>query len=340
LGFSAVGFARAEPPLAQDFERYERFVSAGMHGEMGYLADHEGVRQRVASPSILADAKTVICVATDYARGERESADPPLAKGIARYARGRDYHGFLRKRVRRLADFVRRMSAQGQPLVRARAFCDTAPLLERAWAARSGLGFIGKNGMLIVPGQGSLCLLGEVVTSLELPAEAYGSAMADRCGSCRACLDACPTDAFQAPYVLDPRRCLAYMTIESRSLPPQELRTSFGDHLFGCDDCQTACPYNALADGGPLAQFEPLDRWGNLELADLVALDDEGWAALSQSTPLRRATRLGLARNALLVAAGRARRGDEAGRRALRVGLRHHDASIRGLAEELLGHCP
>ncbi|MEQ9320387.1 MAG: 4Fe-4S double cluster binding domain-containing protein, partial [Polyangiaceae bacterium] len=180
-----------------------------------------------------------------------------------------------------------------------------APVLERAWARRAGLGFVGKNGMLIVPGQGSLCLLGEVVTTLALAEGAYGEPMAERCGSCTACLDACPTEAFPRPFVLDPGRCVSYWSIESRQLPPESLWDALGEHLFGCDRCQTVCPYNHLA--APASErtrpFAPLERWSRLDTGDLVALDPSGWEELSRGTPVRRATRFGLRRNAILLAA-------------------------------------
>jgi epoxyqueuosine reductase len=296
LGFDAIGFARADVPLDQDHRRYADFVDAGMHGEMGYLAENAAVRRRLDGEAILQGARTVICLARRYDRAGDEA--DPLVERIARYARGQDYHGFLRKRIGKLARLLREAGWQ------ARALCDTAPVLERAWAARAGLGFVGKNGLLIIPGQGSYCLLGEVVTTMPLPSEAYGEPIGERCGSCRACIDACPTDAFVEPFVLDPTRCVSYWTIESRSMPPEELWEPLGEHLFGCDVCQQTCPYNAA--GAPVATvddpFRPHRRWSEQSLSDLVSLDEAAWSTLSEGTPIRRATRRGLARNAVLVA--------------------------------------
>jgi epoxyqueuosine reductase len=178
---------------------------------------------------------------------------------------------------------------------------DDAPILERAWAARAGLGFVGKNGMLIVPGEGSFVLLGEVVTSLLLTPD---TSIRERCGSCTRCLDACPTQAFVRPFVLDPRRCIAYLTIEHRSAIPTEQRESVGDHLFGCDDCQTICPFNQSARPRPVEAtraFEPHPRWSTTELVDLLTMDEEGWRRLSEGSPMHRATAEGLARNAAIV---------------------------------------
>src|SRR5450432_3921538 len=193
LGFDAVGIARADTPLDADYERYRAFIGEGMHGEMDWLKENGEVRRRVDTDAILAGAKSVVCVASRYARTrEDEASDPETARTIARYARGRDYHNGLRKKLRRLAAFVRRLGTAEAP-VHARPLVDDAPVLERAWAARAGLGFVGKNGLLIVPGQGSLVLLGEVVTTLSLAAD---EPMTERCGTCTRCLDACPTQAF------------------------------------------------------------------------------------------------------------------------------------------------
>jgi epoxyqueuosine reductase len=179
---------------------------------------------------------------------------------------------------------------------------DDAPLLERAWAARAGLGFVGKNGLLIVPGLGSFVLLGEVVTTLEL---APDTPMAERCGSCTLCLDACPTGAFDRAFVLDPRRCISYLTIELRGPMPAPQRLDVGEHLFGCDTCQDVCPYNRARDGAVPPRYLPLERWRELSLEELVDLDEERFRMLTEGSPLKRATREGLARNALTILAGR-----------------------------------
>jgi epoxyqueuosine reductase len=324
LGFDAVGITRASDPLDEDFARYKAFVSEGMHGEMAWLAAHESVRERLDGDGILSGAKSVVCVARRYQRPPEADAGrsdevPTFAHAIARYARGRDYHRFLRRRVRRLAAFVRALGTDEHP-VRARPMCDDAPVLERAWAVRAGLGFIGKNGMLIVPGLGSMVLLGEVVTTLDLGLDvgdvppgppARRPHIQDRCGACTRCIDACPTRAFSSTFVLDPRRCVSYLTIEQRGSIPVELREGVGSHLFGCDDCQTVCPFNAgiaaratldTRDGDP---FAPLERWSSVRLESLLSLDDSAWRELFEGTPLRRAGRAGIARNAAVVLGNR-----------------------------------
>jgi epoxyqueuosine reductase len=299
LGFEAVGFARADVPLEADFERYEAFIAAEKHGEMSWLASLPEARRRLDGEHVLAGARTVICLARRYARtAEDDLADPATARSIARYARGRDYHNGMRKKLRKLAALTRTLGED----VRARPLCDEEPVLERAWAARSGLGFVGKNGLLIVPGVGSFVLLGEVVTTLAIEPD---PPIPERCGSCTRCLDACPTKAFDAPFVLDPRRCVAYLTIEHRAAIDEVLRPGVGEHLFGCDDCQTVCPFNAARGRRARSEVDPRfsadPRWATTGIEALLALDDEGFVRLREGSPVGRATRAGLARNAAVV---------------------------------------
>ncbi len=329
LGFHALAFGRADQPLGEDFARYQSFVAHGMHGGMSYLAKRPELRRRLDAPAILDGAKTVICLAWCYGRGARaELGDSVLARHIARYARGRDYHRHVRGRLNRLAAFVRGLD-EG---VQARALCDTAPVLERAWAARAGLGFVGKNGLLIVPGLGSYTVLGEVVTTLALPATAPVEPL--QCGSCVRCLEACPAGALVQPYVVDARRCLSYLTVELRGPVPDGLRPHAAERLFGCDGCQQVCPHNEVppppgVDCGP---FQPLQRWSEVGWTELVCLDKGGWRALTSGSALRRVGRAGLARNAVLVAWRRCRRGDQAARAVLEAALRHDESSVRELA--------
>jgi epoxyqueuosine reductase len=331
LGFDVVGVARADEPLGVEHERYRGFIAQGLHGGLTYLADHPEARRRLDTADILAGARSVVCVGRRYARSERaEAEDPPLARAIARYARGQDYHVFLRKKLRKLAAYVRGLA----PGVEARAFLDVEPILERAWAARAGIGFVGKNGLVITPGQGSYQLLGEVVTTLALLPD---TPMTERCGACTRCLDACPTQAFAAPFVLDPRRCVSYWTIEQPGSPPAALRDAVGEHLFGCDVCQEVCPWNRTAPPAEekTAPFRPLARWSEVGLSDLAALPQDRWDQLASGTPLHRARWAGLARNAARLAAGRLRRGEggEDERRAVASAAAHDDAAVREAAD-------
>ncbi len=325
LGFDAVAVARADLPLDSDFERYEAFVDAGFHGEMGWLADHREARRQLNSEFMLKGAKSVICLARKYQRGaEEEASDPPFAQTVARYARGRDYHTGVRRKLRQLASFVRRLASESGDVATARPLCDDAPILERAWAARSGLGFVGKNGLLIVPGEGSFVLLGEVVTTMELAAD---SPIPERCGACTRCLDACPTQAFVAPFVLDARRCVSYLTIEHRSAVDASLRAGVGEHLFGCDDCQTVCPFNASQKnpGVRTRMFAPHERWNDTSVEDALGLSLEAWESFREGSPLGRATREGLARNAALVLGNR---GDARALPSLQAALAVHDSPV------------
>jgi epoxyqueuosine reductase len=310
LGFDAVAFARADIPLDEEMRRYAGFLEAGMHGEMGYLAVNAEVRRRLDTEEILAGARSVVCLARRYPRDAASTSDETgeILPHIARYARGRDYHNFLRKKLRKLAAYIRTLPLpDGGPdggKVAARPLCDDVPVLERAWAARAGLGFVGKNGLLIVPGQGSFVLLGEVVTTLPLPADVP---LEGRCGSCTLCLDACPTSAFPRPFVLDARRCIAYLTIELRGPIPEPQRAGVGDHLFGCDDCQLVCPFNASprpVDAARTRPFEASAAAREASMADLLM--EEGTSALlSPGSPLLRAGAEGLARTAAVILGNR-----------------------------------
>lgn len=300
LGFDAVGFAAADCALDDDFARYQAFVDAGLHGSMGWLAEHRDVRRRVDTADVLAGARSIVCVGCRYVTDVEPTGG--VVGGIARYARGQDYHNRTRKQLRKLAAMIRTLSVG----VGARPIADTAPVLERAWAARAGLGFVGKNGLLIVPGQGSFVLLGAVVTTLEL---APDTPITERCGACTRCLDACPTQAFVRPFVLDARRCVSYLTIERRDEIDAGLRDGIGANLFGCDACQDVCPFNASrrASTRDPRPFEPLARWSEVELGAVLRLDDDGFRALTTGSPVHRATRDGLVRNACVVAANTGR---------------------------------
>jgi epoxyqueuosine reductase len=326
LGFDAVGVARADEPLGIEYERYRAFVEGGRHGVMSYLASDLGARRQLDGDAVLPGAKSVICVARRYKRpDDAERSDAGVARLIARYARGQDYHNFLRKKLRQLAKLVRTLA----PGAEARPILDEEPVLERVWAAKAGLGFVGKNGLVIIPGQGSFVLLGEVVTTLAL---APDTPMTERCGSCTRCLDACPTQAFERPFVLDPRKCIAYLTIEDAA----GNRTGAGEHLFGCDDCQSVCPFNRTAPPNEEAtkQFRPLPAWQDIGLEDLVRLDEAAFFKLTLGSPLRRATRAGLARSAATVAASAigAGRSSADAERALDAAREHDDPEVRAIA--------
>ncbi|HLU65341.1 MAG TPA: tRNA epoxyqueuosine(34) reductase QueG [Kofleriaceae bacterium] len=299
LGFHRVGVARAEP--SRRYRAFEEWLGRGMHGDMSYLATPEHRVGRADVRALLAGARSAVVVALAYDAGVVPAAR--LAGGprgeVARYARGRDYHALMKWRLRDLAD---RLSERvGRP-VAARPCVDTAPVLERDLAERAGLGFIGKNALLIAPGAGSYLLLGELLLDVELaPTGPEGEAPA-RCGTCRACLEACPTGAFVGPHVLDARRCISYLTIEHRGAIPRELREAIGTRVFGCDVCQEVCPFNAAAPartGGDaeIAALADLERSAP-DLVRLLSMGPARWRRFVGKTPLRRAGRDGLLRNA------------------------------------------
>ncbi len=291
LGFACAGVAKVQP-MAADAERLQTWLAAGYHGSMDYMAETAEVRADIAHPKLLADARSVLVLATPYAHARPTSGLEPGR--VARYAQGRDYHALLYDRTRPLKRLLRAHGAS------ARACVDTMPALERAWAVRAGLGFIGKNACVIVPGVGSHLLLTLVVTSAELVPD---TPIEERCGSCRLCLDACPTGAFVAPRVLDARRCISYLTIEHEGGIDDELRAGMGSWLFGCDACQDVCPFNrGKPSEAELSQpFAALDRWDELAAEDLLRMDEAGFDAYSRRTPLRRPGRAGMARNAAIV---------------------------------------
>jgi epoxyqueuosine reductase len=307
LGFDRAGIASLGAPTPEA-ESLRAWIASGRHGEMDWLARR--VDERIDPRLRFAWARTAIVVGIVYdtpagrSAGETDARPaPPAAGRVARYAGGDDYHDVLLAPLRALGDALEPLA--GRP-VQTRAYVDTGPLLERALAAQAGIGWIGRNTCLIDPELGSYLFLGVLLTDLELPA---GPPQPDHCGSCRACLDACPTDTFPAPYVLDATRCLSYTTIELRGEIPEPLRAAQGDWVFGCDVCQEVCPWNLrtrrAVPSDPLglrARIAPRPDWVGPSLAWLLSLDEDAWRGVTRRTALRRTKRRGLLRNALIAA--------------------------------------
>jgi epoxyqueuosine reductase len=279
LGFDLVGVTSGAPPASAG--RLRTWIAAGCHGEMTYMADSAETR---ADPGrFLAGCRSIVCVALSY-HGAPEPAESDPAGDrvlVARYARHKDYHKVIKGRLVRLG----RLLAEASPGARWRVATDAEPVLERELAQRAGLGWIGKNTCLINRRLGSELLLGELLTDVELGAD---EPERDHCGTCSACLAACPTKAIVAPRRLDARRCIAYTTIERRSALPVDVGRSVGAHLFGCDLCQAVCPWNRRAAPGTGAPLPPRSRLDGLRLGDLSGLDEAGWHELAAGTPLRR----------------------------------------------------
>ena len=288
LGFGAVGFAAAsESPHAG---RLTAWLEAGHHGTMRWMARDPA--RRSDPRAVLPRAGTVVSVSIPYYRGDWPAGtgdDAPRGR-IARYAWGRDYHKRIRRRLKLLA---RAILAQC-PDARWLAYVDTGPMLDRAWAERAGIGWIGKNTNVILQGRGSWSFLGEILTDLELEPDPPAR---NHCGTCARCIDACPTRAIVGPYQLDARRCISYLTIEHRGAIPLELRPAIGTRIFGCDDCQEVCPWNRFAVKTEDPEFLGRPGQETPELIPLLSLDEESFRARYQGTAVLRAKRSGFVRN-------------------------------------------
>jgi epoxyqueuosine reductase len=330
LGFARVGFCPIEP-FEDAGHKLADWLVAGHNGEMAYLAGGARHEPRALLPA----ARSLIVVALPYARGP--TAIPAAAGGlipltglVARYARGADYHGLLKARLRQLADRCAELSGRA---VLARPCVDTAPLLEREAARRAGIGFTAKSSMTIVPGVGSYVLLGELLIDLEL---SPGTPMASACGGCRACLDACPTAAFVDAYTLDARRCISYLTIELRGPIPRQLRPLIGRWVFGCDVCQEVCPFNHSPKPRPAdPQLHARPGLTDPDLRELLGITTSAHRRLVRDSALSRVSRPRLQRNAA-VALGNTGRAD-AVPVLVRALTENTSALVRGHAAWALG---
>jgi epoxyqueuosine reductase len=298
LGFAQVGIAGVELP--EDAAYLERWLALDRHGRMDYMAKHG--RKRAEPAALVPGTVRVIAARMDYWPGGAAPAERALRDGsrayVARYALGRDYHKVLRRRLKRLADAI---DAHVGPTGH-RVFVDSAPVLEKALARNAGLGWIGKHTNLIDRKHGSWFFLGEIFTDLPLPVDAP---LSEHCGSCRACLDVCPTRAIVAPYELDARRCISYLTIELKGSIPESLRKPIGNRIFGCDDCQLVCPWNRYARPTAEPDFEPRHGLDTADLVELFGWSEAEWSERTAGSAIRRAGYEGWLRN-LAVALGNA----------------------------------
>jgi epoxyqueuosine reductase len=298
LGFQQCGIT--DTALDQHSARYRSWLAANYHGDLGYMVEHGS--KRWVPEQLIPGTLRVISVRMNY------FADPenPMSvlqdrtrAYVSRYSLGRDYHKLMRQRLKKLADFIQQTAQENH----FRPFVDSAPVLERALAQKAGLGWFGKNTLLLNRKAGSWFFLGEIYTDLPLALDPPYTE--EHCGSCRACLDACPTNAFVGPYVLDARRCISYLTIEHRGSIPESLRPGIGNRIFGCDDCQLVCPWNRFRKPTGEADFSPRHQLDKARLVELFRWDEETFLRLTEGSPIRRAGYQGWLRN-IAVALGNA----------------------------------
>jgi epoxyqueuosine reductase len=317
LGFDLAGIASASP--ADSFDRLRTGLDQGYAGEMDYMHRHALARRHPSS--ILPTVRSVVMVSMNYHAGQNPK---PQAVQVARYARGLDYHQVLRKKLKLLLEWIQGMV----PGCNGRCVVDTAPLLERDFARRAGLGWFGKNTMLLNKRQGSYFFLGALLLDIDLKSDAVHEA--SHCGTCTACLDACPTQAFPAPGQLDSRRCISYLTIELRGSITPELRPLMGDWLFGCDVCQEVCPWNRKAPQADEPAWQARSDLEAMDPMELLGLSEEEFRGRFRGTAILRTGRSGMLRNAAIVLGNRR---DPAALPALRRALDDIDLIIREAAE-------
>ncbi len=293
IGFDAVGFA---PVTLGDREkqRLAAFVAEGAQGDMDWMA--EKMDRRTEPKGLWPDVRSVIVLGMNYGPDEDplEATRQPRSGAISVYARNRDYHDIVKKRLKQLARWLVAIEA-----CEVKVFVDTAPVMEKPVAALSGIGWQGKHSNLVSREFGSWLFLGEIFTTLDLAAT---PAEPDRCGSCRRCLDSCPTDAFPAPYRLDARRCISYLTIEHKGPIPEEFRRAIGNRIYGCDDCLAVCPWNRFAAEAREAKLVARDDLRSPPLDDLLRLDDARFREMFSGSPIKRIGRDRFIRNALIAA--------------------------------------
>lgn len=282
LGFSACGVVRPGPVDDETAMQFQSWLSSGFHADMKYMEGYED--KRLDTRLLMPEARSVICVALSYV----PESDAFGEYKLAAYARGKDYHDVMKLKLRLLAE---RLGLQTY-----RVFCDTAPILEKYWAVKAGLGWVGKNHLLIIPKAGSMFFLGEIFTDIEC--DEYDEPTKKHCGAtCTRCIDACPTGALQLDAPLDARRCLSYLTIENRGEIPDSAAEKMGDCFYGCDRCQQACPWNAVATPTKVEEFMPSPELLSMTAEDWQNLSIEDYRRLFKGSAVKRAKYEGLMRN-------------------------------------------
>ena len=322
LGFAKVGISRAE--RLDERNGLENWLATGYHGEMHWMGGNTG--KRLDPRALLSEARSVISLAANYYTPQSHSTDRRHGK-ISRYAWGCDYHLVLKERLRSLVEWIEYNHAEARGLY----YCDTGPMMDKAWAHKSGLGWVGKHSNLITRELGSWIFLAEIVLNLDLEPDPE---IRNYCGTCHRCLEACPTHAIIAPYVVDARLCISYLTIELRGPIPRELRSMIGSRIFGCDDCQDVCPWNRFATPCDEDRFYPADGNQVPVLTELMRLTREQFEERFRNSPVRRAKYAGFLRN-VAVALGNSR--DANAVEVLAHALEHAEPLVRSHAAWALG---
>lgn len=284
LGFLSCGVSRAEF-LEEEAPRLEQWLRAGMHGEMGYMENH--FDKRLDPRKLVPGAKSVISLLLNYYPAA--SQEPDTYK-LSKYAYGEDYHHVIKSKLRELHHFITEEIGE----VHGRAFVDSAPVMDKAWAARSGLGWIGKHSNLLTKETGSFYFIAELILDLDL---AYDQPVADHCGTCTACIDACPTQAIVQPYVVDGSRCISYVTIELKNEIPAGFKGQWDDWIFGCDICQDVCPWNRFSKPHNEPRFEPHPDLAGMKRADWEEITEEVFRRVFKKSAVKRTKFEGLHRN-------------------------------------------
>lgn len=284
IGFDACGFADAGPVDPAARVHFDHWLGNDCQAGMDYMTRN---REKRLNPQMLTEnARSVIVVALNYYPAVFQPSGNPQ---FAYYAYGKDYHEIMRNKLSGLFEFIRTLVP-----VKGRIFCDTAPVWERYWAYRAGIGFIGRNTQLIIPGKGSYFFLGEIITDLQLPS---GRPVPNRCGSCRRCIQNCPGEALKNPFTLDANRCLSYHTIENKGELPLPIKEKLGNRVYGCDICQQSCPWNRFATPNTTPEFQPLPDFLSLDTNALRALTPDGFNEIFRHSAVKRTKFSGLKRN-------------------------------------------
>lgn len=283
LGFDACGISRARD--SEQEANYMKWLSEECHADMGYL--ERNIEKRLDPRLLVEGAKSIISVALNYYPHQTLPQDVPQ---FAYYAYGEDYHYVVRGKLKQLFDFIKTRF----PETSGRYFSDSAPVLERFWAAQAGIGFVGKNTLLIIPGKGSYFFLGELIVDIELD---YDAPISQNCGKCRRCIEACPTGAIEKPHWLNANKCISYQTIENKGEISPEIVPKLSNNVYGCDICQKVCPWNRFAKPHQTNEFFPSEEFLSLDEEKLLEMDEETYRRIFKKSAVKRAKFAGLKRN-------------------------------------------